>query len=128
MAGSPLGIVLSYLRKKQRFSLRELAEFANTDHSYIYRMEAGQKDSPSEEVINRLIKVLKPDEREKEILHYLSQHPDTNPDLVEYFLENPDIKFEEFASAAGFRFRGNVRPEPKVLIQRIRQVIGEGES
>lgn len=120
---SPFGIVLRHLREKQRFSLRDLAEFAKIDHAYIYRLETGEKESPSEDVINRLIKVLKPSKRDAEMLFFLARNLDTDPELIEYALNNQTVQFDEFASAAGVRFRGSARPSPKILIDRIRKVI-----
>jgi len=125
MAEPAFGILLRHLREERKLSLREVAELAEVDHSYIYRLETGEKDSPSEDVIKRLIKVLKPNPREREMLQFLADHAETDPALVQYSLENANVKFEEFESAAGVRFRGRARPDPAILIERIRKLFGE---
>ena len=125
MAASSLGVLLRYLREEQRFSLRELAQFAEVDHAYVYRLESGEKESPSEEVLSRLIKVLKPDPRNLEMLHFLAENPGIDPALTEYVMKEPTVTFDEFVPAATMRYRGNVRPDPKTLIERVRKFLKE---
>lgn len=120
---SAFGVVVRHLRENRRFSLRELAQLAGIDHAYIHRLETGEKESPSDETVGRLIKVLKSSPREAEMLRFLSKHPETDPKLAEYVIkEDPTVDFDIFASAAGMRHRG-VRPEPKDLIARVRRIV-----
>jgi transcriptional regulator with XRE-family HTH domain len=125
MVASALGVLLRYLREERRFSLRELAQFAEVDHAYVYRLETGEKESPSEEVLSRLIKVLKPDARHLEMLRFLAGNPGVDPALTEYVMKEPTVTFDEFVPAATVRHRGNVRPDPKTLIERVRKFLKE---
>lgn len=125
MAASALGTLLRYLREERRFSLRELAEFADVDHAYIYRLEAGEKESPSEDVVSKLAKVLKPEPRHLEMLRFLAQHPGTNPDLTAYVMKEPNVTLDEFVPAATMVHRGHARPDPETLIKRVRKFLGE---
>lgn len=122
MARSAFGAVVRSLREKRQFSLRELAQLSEIDHAYIYRLETGEKGSPSDETIAQLIKVLKVGGREAEILKFLAKFPETDLKLTEYVIENPSVPFDVFASAAGMRHRGT-RPEPKELIARVRKIV-----
>lgn len=123
MSGSAFGVLLRYLREGRRFSLRELAQLADIDHSYVFKLEAGDKESPSDEVLSRLIKVLKPGEREAEMMRFLARNPDTDPQVTEYAITEPGVGFDEFAAVAVMRYRGKVRQDPKTLIDRVRKIL-----
>lgn len=126
MATSALGVLLRHLREEQRFSLGELAQFAEVDRAYVYRLETGEKESPSEEVLSRLIKVLKPDARRLDMLRFLAVNPGIDPVLTEYVVKiDPSVTFDEFVPAATVRHRGNVRPDPATLIERVRKFLKE---
>ena len=51
MDQAALGLMLQHLREKRGLKLRELAQLANVDHAYIYRLETGAKERPSDEVL-----------------------------------------------------------------------------
>ena len=51
MPETALGIWLKDLRDRRGLSLRELAERSNVDHAYIYRLETGAKEAPSQDVV-----------------------------------------------------------------------------
>lgn len=123
MAASPFGFLLKTIREETRLSLRELSELSGVDHTYIYRLETGDKESPSEEVISKLLKVLKPDERRAEMLRYLAQHPEADLQLVEYAAKERTVTFELFSAAAAISYRGSGRPDPATRIERIRKII-----
>lgn len=126
MSASALGVLLRYLREERRLSLRELAQLANIDHSYIHKLEAGDKESPSEDVLSRLIKVLKPGTREAQMMQFLARNPDADPPVTEYVLkEDRTVGLDEFAAVAMMRHRGNVRHDPKTLIERVRKILKE---
>lgn len=125
MTQSALGTLLRNLREERGLSLRELSQLADIDHAYIYRLETGDKDSPSEEVLSKLVRALKPGKREAEMLRYLAEHTETDSALVTHVLKDPTISFEAFASAAGAVFRGSARPDPPKLIERVRKLLGE---
>lgn len=123
MSLPPLGEALRFCRDRRELSLREAGQLADVDHAYIHRLETGQKESPSSEVLERLIKVLKPSVRDAEMLVYLLDHSSGDAALVRYVLENPSVPIETFEVAYGIRHRGTTRPEPRVLIERAQRVI-----
>ena len=125
MAQSAFGFLLQRLREGRRLSLRELGQLADIDHAYIYRLETGDKESPSEEVRSKLIRALKATKREADMLRYLAEHPQTDPGLVAHALADASVTFEEFCSAAGVAYRGTGRPDYPNLIGRIRRMLRE---
>lgn len=128
MSQPALGFLLQKLREQRGLSLRELAQLAGVDHAYIYRLEAGNKESPSDEVLSRLIRALKAAKREAEMLRYLSQHTETDALLISHVLQDQSITFEVFAAVAGAAFRGAARPDYPKLIERVRRILGEEEQ
>jgi transcriptional regulator with XRE-family HTH domain len=122
VAQSAFGTLLRRLREERRLTLRELSQLSEVDHAYIYRLETGEKESPSENVVEQLIKVLKPSDSVGGILHFLAKAPETDPALVEDTWGDPAIDPELFQSAAGMRFRGNARPDWKRVIRKIRKL------
>ena len=106
MAQTAMGFLLRWLRDKRGLSLREVAQLAGVDHAYVYRLETGMKESPSDEVLSKLIRTLRAGRREAEILHYLAAHTHTDAELVAQVLKDQTVTYEIFASAAGATFRG----------------------
>jgi len=125
MAQHGFGLLLQNLREKRKLSLRELAQLSEVDHAYIYRLESGDKVSPSDDVLSRLLRALKAGKREADMLRYLAKHTDTDSALVELALEDPRISYEEFTSVAGAAFRGSGRPDYPKLIERVRRILAE---
>ena len=121
MPQTGLGVALRKLRERRTLSLREMSQLSTVDHAYVHRLETGEKAGPSEELLARLLKVLKPAERDADIVKWLARHPETDPALVEYVLDDESIELELFTAAAGVRHRGNARPDPAILIARIRR-------
>ena len=128
MAQPALGLLLQKLREGRGLSLRDLALLADTDHAYIYRLETGDKEAPSEEVLSRLIRALKAGKREAEMLRYVAGHTETDAGLVGYVLQDATVSIEVFSAAAGAVYRGNVRPDYPTLIDRVRRILGEEKS
>lgn len=128
MAQPAFGLLLQRLREVRGLSLRELGHLAEVDHAYIYRLENGEKESPSEEALTKLIRALKAPKREAEMLRYLAVHPQVEPTLIEYALKDPSITIEEFSAAAGMAYRGAGRPEPAKLFERIRRILKDESS
>jgi hypothetical protein len=104
-----------------------MSQLSTVDHAYVHRLETGEKDSPSQELVGKLLKVLKATDRDAEIVKWLVEHPDADPDLVGYVLGEPDISVDIFAAAAGVRHRGNARPDPATLIARIKRAFEDDE-
>lgn len=121
MPQTGLGSALKKLRERRTLSLREVHQLSGVDHAYIHRLETGEKTAPTPELIAKLLKVLKPDEREADMVKWLVDHPDADPALVEYVLADATIGMDVFTAAAGVRHRGTTRPDPATLIGRIRR-------
>ena len=125
MGQTALGLLLEYLREQRGFSLRDLSDLSKVDHAYIYRLEKGDKESPSDEALSKLIRPLKAEKREADMLRYLASHSETDPDLVKYVVSDKTVTFQEFTAAAGAAFRGTTRPDYAKLIERVRRILGE---
>ena len=128
MPQTALGFLLQALREERRLSLRELTQLTGIDHAYIYRLEIGAKESPSEDVILKLARALKAPKRETDMLRYLATRPDADPGLVAHVHEDIAVTFEEFASAAGMVFRGTGRPDYATRIARVRRILSEDDG
>jgi len=109
---SALGAALRWLRERRTLSIRELGRLADIDHAYIYRLEQGEKTSPSPELISTMLSALKANPRDSAMVKWLVEHGDAWDELVEYCLDDPSVSIEEFTMAAGVRHRGNTRPTP----------------
>lgn len=121
MAQTGLGVALRKLRERRTLNLRELSQLSDVDHAYVHRLETGEKTSPSDELIVRLLKVLKPSERDAAIVRWLAEHPEADPELVTFVLDDDSIHLEHYTAAAGMMHRGNKRPDPATLIARVRR-------
>ncbi len=121
MPQTGLGVALKMLRERRTLSLREVGQLSGIDHAYVHRLESGEKTSPTGELIGKLLKVLKPDEREAGMVKWLMDHSDADPALVDYVLSDASIEIEVFTAAAGMRHRGTARPDPATLIARVRR-------
>lgn len=128
MPQTGLGVALKTLREKRTLSLREVGELSKIDHAYVHRLETGEKANPSQDLVDKLLKVLKPNERDTNLVKWLVDHADTDPDLVEFAFKDPQIAIHEFTAAAGIRHRGTSRPDPATLIARIRRAFAEDEE
>lgn len=128
MPQTGLGVALKMLREKRTLSLREVGELSKVDHAYVHRLETGEKTNPSQDLVDKLLKVLKPGERDITLVKWLADHADADPDLVVYVLNDPQVAIHEFTAAAGIRHRGTSRPDPVTLIARIRRAFAEDEE
>lgn len=124
MGQTALGVLLEHLRELRGFSLRDLSELSKVDHAYIYRLEKGEKESPSHEVLSKLSRPLKAPARETAMLRYLAEHSDTDPGLVKHLLDDRAISYEVFAMVAGAAHRGS-KPDYARLIARARAVLDD---
>lgn len=119
MAQSGLGLLLRKLREARNLSSRELGQLADIDHTYIYRLETGEKQSPSDDLLTRLLRVLKADQREIEMAQWLTAN-EANPDWVHYTLAT-DMTAEMFEMGASMRHRGGARPDMETIEARVRK-------
>jgi HTH-type transcriptional regulator, competence development regulator len=124
MGQTALGVLLGRLREQRGLSLREMAQLSGVDHAYIYRLESGEKESPSQEILSKLIKHLKAGKREVDMLRYLAEHSESDPDLVEHVLGDQTVTFDVFAMVAGAAHRGKKSDYAK-LIARARAVLAD---
>jgi transcriptional regulator with XRE-family HTH domain len=123
MSNTGLGAALRKLRGRRDLSVREIGKLSDVDHAYVHRLESGEKTNPSPDLLSKLLKALKSNERDTAIVRWLTEHPDTNPELVEFVLEDPGIGIDVFTVAAGARHRGGARPDPATLIERVRRAL-----
>lgn len=123
MAQSGLGLLLRKLREARDLSSRELGQLADIDHTYIYRLETGEKQSPSGDLLTRLLRVLKAGQREIEMAQWLTAN-EANPDWVEYAL-GTDMTAEMFEMGASMRHRGGARPDLETIEARVRKAFEE---
>ena len=125
MPANGFGTALTKLRERRTLSIRELSTLAGVDHAYVYRLETGEKTNPSSDAIEKLVKGLKPSDRDTKILKWLAERADADAKLVLHVLDNSTVTFEEFATAAATVHRASVRPEPAKLIERVRKILAE---
>lgn len=128
MSNNGLGAALRKLRDRRTLSVRELGKLSDVDHAYVHRLETGEKTNPSPELVGKLLKVLKADERDATIVKWLMTHPDANPELVEFALGDPSVEVDVFTVAAGARYRGGSRPDPATLIERVRRALDAADD
>lgn len=124
MSQNGFGTALRWLRDRRALSGREFSLLADVDYAYEYRLEIGEKTNPSEKIVDKMIRVLKPSDRDARILRWLAEHPITNSKLVEHVLQNPSVSLDVFSAAAATAHRGVV-PEPADLIERVRKILEE---
>lgn len=127
MPQSGLGLLLRKLRDNRGLSLRELGQLTEIDHAYIHRLETGEKESPSGDLFTRLLRYLKPTDREAEMAKWLVDHPDVDPNLVQFVLADPTIEADIFIAATAMRHRGSARPDPAQLIARVQRAFEDDE-
>lgn len=117
------GGFLERLRTEKGLSLRQLGQLADIDHAYVHRLETGEKAEPSDDIVNSLIRALRPGERKARILRFLVGQTIDN-DLLDEVLEDTDVSLDDFESAAQMRSRG--RPEGREawrsVLKQVRQI------
>ncbi len=128
MSNTGLGAALRKLRDRRTLSVREVGKLSDVDHAYVHRLETGEKTKPSPELVGRLLRALKTNERDAAIVKWLVEHPDANPQLVEFVLDDPSIEVDIFTVAAGARHRGRGRPDPATLIERVRRALNTADD
>ena len=128
MPQTGLGVAIKTLRERRTLSLREIGQLSSVDHAYVYRLETGEKTNPSPEMIEKLLNVLKPSERDAALVTWLVDHADADPSLVQFVLQDPSIGIDVFTMAAGVRHRGNTRPDPATLIARIKRALEDDDE
>lgn len=128
MSQTGLGVALKTLRERRTLSLREIGQLSSVDHAYVHRLESGEKTNPSPDLVEKLLRVLKPVERDAALVMWLVDHAEADPRLVEFVLNDSSITIDIFSAAAGVRHRGNVRPDPATLIARIQRAFEDEDD
>ena len=122
MPDTALGTWLKDLRDRRGFSLRELADRSGVDHAYIYRLETGTKEAPSDMVVDKLVAALAAPKRDSQILRFLIEHGNIDSKLLEFVRADPEIAFEEFHMLTTTVNRG-ARPDYATMLARIRKIM-----
>ena len=128
MSQTGLGVALKTLRERRTLSLREIGQLSSVDHAYVHRLESGEKANPSPDLVEKLLRVLKPGERDAALVMWLADHVDADIGLVEFVLQDPSNSIDIFTAAAGVRHRGNARPDPATLIARIQRAFEDEDD
>jgi transcriptional regulator with XRE-family HTH domain len=127
MPESGLGTWLRGLRDRRNLSLRDVAQRGEIDHAYVYRLETGAKEAPSDEVVNKLVSALTPSGRDVEILRFLVGHPNVDANLLEFVRADANISFDEFHMLTTVVNRG-ARPDYATSLARIRRFMRANED
>src|SRR5688572_22710751 len=105
------GYALRKFREGRGLTLRELGTLCGIDHAYIHRLEKDEKTSPSEDVVEALVRSLKVNARRGRMLKALAGR-NTDEQLVDLFLDEEELPVEVFESLVTMSFRGK-RPDGK---------------
>jgi transcriptional regulator with XRE-family HTH domain len=127
MPESALGIWLRALREERQLSLRDLAKLGEVDHAYIYRLETGAKEAPSEDVINKLVTALALSERDADVFRFLGNNPNTDTGLVGFMRIDSSVTLDEFRMLTTVVNRG-ARPDFSTSLARIRRFMKEDDD
>ena len=103
------GNTLNIFRNERKLSLRELGKLCEIDHTYIHRLEKDDKITPSNEVVESLVRNLKLSQRRAQLLRLLIGKS-VNEKLIELFLKEEDYSLEIFIPLSEMSFRGK-RPK-----------------
>ena len=127
MPESALGVWLKGLRERSKLSLRDLAQRSEVDHAYIHRLETGEKEAPSDEVVNKLNAALSPTKRDAEMFRFLASHPNIDVNMLKFVRENVNVTFAEFHMLTTVVNRG-ARPDYATSLARIRRILQEDDD
>jgi transcriptional regulator with XRE-family HTH domain len=122
MPETALGTWLKDLRNRRGLSLRDLADRSSVDHAYIYRLETGAKEAPSDVVVEKLLAALAPSKRDEEILRFLVDHSNIDIKLLDFVRDDPKVAFDEFHMLTTTANRG-ARPDYATMLARIRKIM-----
>ena len=124
MPEAAFGTFLKLLRERRGLSLREMGRLAEVDHAYIHRLERGDKESPSSDVLGKLGRAVKADKRESDMLAALAVLPQAPADMSEFVLADPTVTPAEVTALAGAVFRGK-KSSYADLLKRLRSFLAE---
>ncbi|MEE4811829.1 helix-turn-helix transcriptional regulator [Pseudomonas alliivorans] len=111
---------IATMRERKELSFRDLERRAgDLDHAYIWRLEKGDRASPSTEVITRLSHALELDEREEAVFKLLAKSVIVEDSLYHLMVSRPDIQWEDFEDVATMSFRGERPNTQEAWLKRI---------
>lgn len=116
---------LRMLREERGLTLRELSRLCDpaVDHTYIYRLETGQKTEPSKATLKSLAKALRLKGKRREMFFYLAEYWEEDDSIIEAFLrEDSDLDIEEVKVAASLRSRGVHPKTSDEWIEKLHQI------
>jgi transcriptional regulator with XRE-family HTH domain len=110
---------IGQMRDRKGFSFRELEKKAqDLNHAYIWRLEKGEQDAPSQETVDKLGVALELNEREQRIFQLLAKTP-IDDALFRVMASRMDLPWECMESAAGMSYRGARPTTEEDWIKRI---------
>lgn len=113
---------LAAMRGREEVSLRGLKERAEElDHTYIYRLEKGDRGSPSPEVQERLAGALRLSERERQVLALLTEQS-LDDALYRIMMSDLSIPWDDLRDVARLSFRGERPTTEDAWMKRIRMI------
>lgn len=111
---------IATMRERKELSFRDLERRAgDLDHAYIWRLEKGDRASPSTEVITRLSHALELDDREEAVFKLLAKSVVVEDSLYHLMVSRPDIQWEDFEDVATMSFRGERPNTQEAWLKRI---------
>jgi len=111
---------IATMRERKELSFRDLERRAgDLDHAYIWRLEKGDRASPSTEVIARLSHALELDDREEAVFKLLAKSVIVEDSLYDLMVSRPDIQWEDFEDVATMSFRGERPNTREAWLKRI---------
>jgi len=126
MPPNAFSTALTKLRERRGLSGREFSKLAKVDHAYESRLESGEKENPSDDTLDKLLRglKLKASDRDAQILRYTANYPQTWVEFVTYVLNEPSVTIVEFTMGAGTVNRGKAS-SPPLIIERVRKALEE---
>jgi len=111
---------IAAMRERQELSFRELEKRAgDLDHAYIWRLEKGSKQAPSDDVVSRLGQALGLGPREAEVFKLLAKPVILDDALYRLMMSREDIPWEDFEDVATMSFRGERPNTEEAWLKRI---------
>ena len=115
---------IAQARERRGLTLRQLESKAgDLDHAYIWRLEKGDRDKPSETTIEKLSTALQLDERERRIFALLAEK-EVDDTLYTIMVSRRDIAWSYLEPVATMSFRGQRPSSEEDWLKMIKLVQG----
>jgi transcriptional regulator with XRE-family HTH domain len=119
MRETALGRLIRNLRNERGLTLREVAALVGTTYTTIYRLENGVPQYPSALLLGKIVGILQPENREREIIGFLMGGAGPDPDLVDFTRQEPTMTAAEFRLIASLQPL-NIWPDYQTSLARAR--------